>query len=910
MTKNRSIKLRPSNQTHTRKYDFPNMLLCNARSLCNKLDDLEDVINDHHVQVAAITETWFNDNNSWLMNIQGFTLYNRPRPEGRGGGVAIYVSSTLESCLAKDIEFHDSEETLWVILKPKYLPRDTSVIACCVVYIPPASNNVNFIIDTIIASSDTIRNKYPDAKLFIMGDFNRAKLDRLSRLLQLKQFVKKPTRGSVSLDLIFSDITKSIYSEADIIPPLASSDHAMVLLKPMTQMKIHQPVSFKRRPLPRSSIDAFGRWITTFDWRYVCTSNDPQRISTSIESVVRQRLDLVAPVKSYRKRLTDKIWYNPQLQKLKKSRDDCFKRSGKSSEYKKLRNKFNRNCKKAKANFYNKQLVTTNASNHKKWHTHVKRAARMTRNSFKLPSSNSHLPGCDIINNYFSEICRSLPALDNKQLAAVLPSQKPLPTISEIDVYHSLKSINSTKSTAHNDLPPKIIKEFAAELAQPLCHLFNASLQSGVVPDSFKIATVVPVPKKAPLERLSDLRPISLTPIFARVLEYFVCEWIKEDISDSLDLRQFGNIPKTSSTHYLVSLIDSILKHLEQPGNVTDLCLFDFSKAFDRVCHTTAVTKLLRLGMRPALLPWISSFLQGRKQQVLYDNTLSALAELSCGLPQGTRLGPIIFIALINDCFKEVESRWKYVDDLSVTSNHSISTHSTLQQRIDSLSAWSDANCMKLNSEKTQIIKFNFNKRQALVSTPLKMDNCTFEPVQAVKLLGVWITSDLRWSLHVETITNKASQRLYLLSRLKACGIKADHLLKVYKEFVRPVLEYAAPLWHPALPTCLSAQIESIQRRAVKIILFPECYTYNSGLDKLGIDTLHSRRENSFQRFAPSLLSNKRTSYLITRRPSEEYRRRLRSTSTLLEPKYRTERYRRSTVPSTIRFINSSTGIN
>ena len=466
---------------NARKYDFPIILLCNARSLSNKMDEFESNIQLHNVQVAAITETWFTDHNSWLMNMEGFNLYNRPRSEGRGGGVALYVSSDIESCLAEDIENHDLIETLWVILKPKYLPRNTSVIACCITYLPPKSKNVNLVIDHIITSADTIRNRYPDVKLVIMGDFNRAKLDQLSRLLQLKKFVKKPTRGSVTLDLIFSDIDQSNYTEATILPPLGSSDHSMVLWKPLYSKKVCKAVSVKRRPLPQSVMNAFGRWITTHDWSAVCASHDPQSINTTLESVLRYKLDLLAPTKSCLKRVNNKPWYTPQLQQLKRERDKCFRRNDKSSEYKKLRNKLNRMCKKAKATFYNTQLGHANHSNPKKWYRHIKQAARLTRSSFTLPVNDCNRQACDVINDHFSEICRSLPPLDAKQFPAVLPTQQPLPTITEFEVYKCLQSVNPAKSTAANDLPPKIIKEFAAELTRPLCHLFNASLGVAVV---------------------------------------------------------------------------------------------------------------------------------------------------------------------------------------------------------------------------------------------------------------------------------------------------------------------------------------------------------------------------------------------------------------------------------------------
>ena len=129
---------------------------------------------------------------------------------------------------------------------------------------------------------------------------------------------------------------------------------------------------------------------------------------------------------------------------------------------------------------------------------------------------------------------------------------------------------------------------------------------------------------------------------------------------------------------------------------------------------------------------------------------------------------------------------------------------------------------MELNPNKTKLMRLNFSKQHPMFFTSPRLDSIDVHPVAETKLLGVWITSDLRWNLHISNITKKASKRLFLLNRLKGCGIKEKHLLRVYLEFVRPVLEYASPLWHSSLPLTLSQQVEAIQQRAVRTIMFPK----------------------------------------------------------------------------------------
>ena len=899
--------LSPANaHSSKRSYDYPTVLLCNARSLCNKIDDLELAIKRHNVQVAAITETWFTDNNSWLMNIDDFQLHYKSRPNQRGGGVAFYIASHLSACQPNLQTLSDNLETIWVILKPRYIPRHTSVIACCVVYLPPPvdaqlSHNL---IDYLLQCTDEIRQKYPDAKFIILGDFNLANLTRLTQQLGVKQLVKQPTRDKSTLDLIFSDISRDDYNQPMILPPLASSDHAIVLWKPNEENRNFKSEKLRSRPLPHSKLVQLGQRLTSINWTRFLQTDDVEFASESFSEFLHQNLDAVAPVKTLIRRTNDKPWYSPQLRQLKVKRDYLYTTQGKSSQYKKARNEFIRKCKKAKANYYKARLSLPGTSNPQRWYREVKRAARLTQSQPQFVPNLSDSSPCDTINEFFSNICQSLPALNTHELPAFLPSNSHLPILTEVDVYHKLRKINPTKATSHNDIPPKVTREFAAELSLPLSHIFNLSLQSGVVPGNFKVATVIPVPKKNPAGGPSDLRPISLTPVFARVLEQFVAEWLKEDILSKIDIRQFGNLPKTSTSHYLVSLMDTLLKGLDQRSTAACLCLFDFSKAFDRVCHTTVIQKLHELGTRPALLTWICSFLTSRKQVVKCSGDISNTTELTCGLPQGTLLGPLLFLVLVNDALITETNRWKYVDDISVVDLFQSHKNSTIQNSVSSLAFWAKNNSMQLNGSKTKLLQFNFS-RSSLPAMPLPIiDGVSINVVKEAQVLGLWINSSLTWNTHIEKSLKKASSRLYLLTRLRAVGIGTDHLVRVYCEFVRPILEYASPVWHSSLPIGLSNDIEAIQRRAMRIILWPSKMSYETALLQLDMEPLSVRRDQQLKRFGLSLLSNARTSELLTRRTSRLFRERLRSTNDYVIPRARTDRYAKSAVPSIVRLLN------
>lgn len=256
----------------------------------------------------------------------------------------------------------------------------------------------------------------------------------------------------------------------------------------------------------------------------------------------------------------------------------------------------------------------------------------------------------------------------------------------------------------------KIIKEFALELSDPLSTIFNAILRSGTYPQSWKRAVITPIPKKQPVEEMKDLRPISITAIFSRVMESFLSKWVFRDLAPVIDTRQFGNVPGSSTTHYLASLIDSILKGTDKQGMCASLCTIDFAKAFDRVNHNVVIRKLLDYGVQPSILPIICSFLSNRKQAVKVGSSISSDLEVASGVPQGTKLGPVLFLAVVNDAVIGFENRWKYVDDLSLVEVHSCKQPSNLQSEINRLVQWCHLNDVKPNPGKCSVMHFSFAK--------------------------------------------------------------------------------------------------------------------------------------------------------------------------------------------------------
>ena len=378
-------------------------------------------------------------------------------------------------------------------------------------------------------------------------------------------------------------------------------------------------------------------------------------------------------------------------------------------------------------------------------------------------------------------------------------------------------------------MPARIINEFAYELSIPVTDIINCSFSQGVVPVQWKQANIVPIPKQF-LPTLDKLRPISLTPLLAKVAEGFVCKWVMKAIQPKVDKRQFGNQKGLSTTHCLVDVYNHLVTGASISNNIGSLVLTDFTKAFDSVNHVIAIENLLSLGVSPSIVHWIANFLCDRQQRVTYQQAFSDWQTLTNGVPQGTKLGPVIFLTSINSSADPVYTKcWKYVDDLTLSENRNINTASKIQDDLNNLSDWAVNNKLSLNPSKCQVMQIYLGKKEPPVAEFSVLD-VQLQQVQSAKLLGVIFQHNLKWDMHIANTVTKASRKLFMLRKLKKNGLTNDELVTVYKSYIRPIVEYAAPLWHSGISLTLSDQLESIQKRTSRIILGHMYHHYDQAL--------------------------------------------------------------------------------
>ena len=376
--------------------------------------------------------------------------------------------------------------------------------------------------------------------------------------------------------------------------------------------------------------------------------------------------------------------------------------------------------------------------------------------------------------------------MDLCSLPAYLPARHPLPTISVEDACSKMLSISTFKSHGPDAIPNRIIKDYAYELAEPVSRIFNISLSSGLVPSMWKDAIIIPVPKSQYATCEDEVCPISLTACLSNILEDFVVKWMMEDIRHKIDPKQFGSLQGTSTTFCLIDMINNWLSTLEVQSRYLRVCFVDFSKAFDRINHNILIKKLLSLGVRESLVPWICSFLSNRRQAVKVDGFLSEWVPVNGGVPQGTKLGPVLFLVMINDL--ELRStnmnHWKYVDDITLSESLSINEISTLQLELDAIQSWAVQNDMKLNGKKCKemLISFLYDQPDIL---RLCIDGLPLELVHTFKVLDLTLNDKLKWQENVEIMVKKAAKRLYILRVLSRINVPSADLLMIIIIFLR-----------------------------------------------------------------------------------------------------------------------------
>ena len=419
----------------------------------------------------------------------------------------------------------------------------------------------------------------------------------------------------------------------------------------------------------------------------------------------------------------------------------------------------------------------------------------------------------NLLQNQFSSVF-SDPSKTNIESATFAPPSIAHPftddmlNFSEDDIIKAIEEIKPNAASGPDEIPVLLLKSCKVALARLIHILWSPSLEKGSLPSFYKFSHVFPLLKKDSRAVAANYRPISLTSHIIEVYERV----IRKKLVDYLEMnnlicgKQHGFRSGRSCLTQLLHHFDDVLESLTNNSDFDSIYL-DYAKAFDKVDQKLLIRKLALYGIHPKVINWIESFLSNRKQAVVVDGHLSLLAAVISGVPQGTVLGPILFLIFINDienCINDSIVRC-FADDTRISiAVRSEKDVKLLQRALENIIQWSDRNNMALHKDKFEYMCHKFNKQHFIIELPF-MNECyqyhvsntvTLEPVYQLRDLGVLVSNDLSWSPHIRAIANTARQKAsWVLSVFHSRSTTI--MLTLYKSMVLSLVEYCCPLWHP-----------------------------------------------------------------------------------------------------------------
>lgn len=433
--------------------------------------------------------------------------------------------------------------------------------------------------------------------------------------------------------------------------------------------------------------------------------------------------------------------------------------------------------------------------------------------------------------------------------------------VREEEVLKLLLNLDTSKSAGPDDLSPIFLTGCAKSIYVPISLLFSKSMSEGTLPKIWKSAFVSPIHKKGSKTEVVNYRPISKLCIIAKLFERIVYNQIYAALRHSFSVTQHGFLKGRSTASNLV-LLNDILTEAMDSGFQVDVIYTDYSKAFDRIDHRLLLSKLYLIGIRGDLLRWFSSYIRNRSQAIVINNYISSWISVPSGVPQGSLLGPLLFLIFVNDienCFQNSQLL-SFADDMKIFRViKSIDDVAKLQSDLMRLENYCVANKLDLNPSKCSVTTFT-RKRNPIPSSYI-LKHKSLQRSSVVRDLGVLHDSKLLFDKHVDAIISKASRSLGFIMRSSASFTRAKTFKVLYCSFVRSILEYASQVWNPRYNTYID-RIERIQVKFMKYLCFRlkipyKSLSYDQLCRKFHFLPLSTRREIADLIFLLKITSNK-----------------------------------------------------
>ena len=927
-----------SNKLQNINSDHFSTISINIRSLPNKflqLKDFLDSINFHNFKpsIIALQEIWNKPMHDSFDLPEYHPLHFTIRDmnglnNNSGGGVGIWIHNTLsfepinylsvfipkvfESQLVK-IKLKNNKYLIFGnIYRPNTAPfsdiKRANIILADILNKIKSDPNLKNSQDIILSGDLNINilkyESHPDTNVYLDTLLSNGLLPLITLPTRLSQTT------ATLLDHISTNIIDDNYDTGIIISDL--SDHLPVFYIHYLKGKKVLPQPSKYRKVNDTTKLAFKTLLENETWESTTSINNPENAFTNFFQVLDSAYDTSFPEKL--NKLSKKYkpmnpWMSPGLLisrkskgKLlaKKTRNPCLRNK---DNFKQFNTIYTKLLRLAKQKYYDDKFKEYKSDSKRTWQT-INSILGRVKNKNDIPdkfvSNGKILSGSLVIaegfNNFFANI--------GPELAATIPKSKrnfadflPLrvdenfifANITPEIITDAIGKLKNTNSTGPDNLSTNVLKYILPAIIKPLCHLFDLSFKTGYIPTILKTAKVIPIFKAGAKDNFNNYRPISLLSPISKVLEKIAALQMMKYINKFQILyhHQYGFRSNHNTTHPLIHFLDKILNSLNNPeSKFTISCFIDLKKAFDTCDTNILLAKLAHYGFRGICNTWFKNYLSGRKQYTSLGNSCSSSADMTCGVPQGSILGPILFLLLINDlpnASKELFSIL-FADDttLQLSGSNLEELYSNANCELEKAYDWFCANKLTLNISKTKYILFREKKEIVNFNNlNLKIDGKNIDRIgmdcqdKYFKYVGIKLDEFLNWDFHIKHVRNKLSSAVYALSKIK--NILPPHIkYTIYNSLFRSHLEYCLINWGKAVLKKDELCIINLQKKAVRyidnakqsahtdnlfkkynILKLPDLTNFNMAVFMHKI--VHKKTPSSFDNFFPKTLNFERS---------------------------------------------------
>ena len=855
------------NKTFSNNLNFSLMHL-NIRSLPLHFTELLCYLDtlDIEFKIIALSETAINSSHT-SYTILSYNCEMNFRSKRKGGGVSLYIHSTLQYKLRNELQLGGEVNSVFIELFKHTTNTKYNVICGCV-YRPPSMSLKDF--NKLL--SDTLDKIQQERKyIYITGDFNVNTMPHLKGGLSIQEFknifasnfcfpsINKPTRvtnHSASLiDNIYSNVPiKGSDYHAGVLTVSISDHYGIFCIN--NSSKIHNKnTQIVKRSYCDRNIANFKQCLLHESWDFVYLSSDLQSAFSRFQGVLDLHLNTNFKKRTFMMNYKNRYpWITEPLRtKLRRknqlhaiatsSHDDNIMK-----EYKEAKKVLHSTLRNSVISYFGDQLELNKNDIFKTWKV-LKDIIGLDGNTTKqkinfLIDGKLVIDSLDIANGFNNFFVSVGPKLANDLKSDIDPlsyvnnniNSIVVPEIPCIQVREVINSLNNS-SPGHDELPPIVAKACMEGFIEPITYLINESLTSGVFPSELKLARVVPIFKSGDPSLLTNYRPISVLSFFSKIFEKIVYNIVSDFLCDNEVLYdyQFGFRSRHSTQQALITLVDRITKSQDMSNIVISLFI-DLKKAFDTVHHRILLRKLYAYGIRGILLKWFESYLTDRSQYVIYDGVKSEISLVQCGVPQGSILGPLLFIISMNDICNVSDLMFAimYADDTCFLINGTDLNKliKQLNVELESLCTWFKSNKLSLNTQKTFYMVFHRArlKNSDDINMDVIMDNHMLTKVNSIKYLGIIVDHKLNWIDHITYVKAKISKGIGIMYKARR-HLNKHSLRNLYYAYIYPYLTYCVEVWGCA-SKCQLNSLFLVQKKILRIMTFSPYLAHTDPLFK------------------------------------------------------------------------------